>query len=51
MHVAPLIGDDIRDVRPPPAKSKPCPAPPRKNCECCPRHSLFKYHNVIVNPI
>ena len=21
----------------------------RKNCECCPRHSLFKGHNVIVN--
>ena len=21
----------------------------RKNCECCPRHSLFKSHNVIVN--
>ena len=20
----------------------------RKNCECCPRHSLFKGHNVIV---
>ena len=20
-----------------------------KNCECCPRHSLFKGHNVIVN--
>ena len=21
----------------------------RKNCECCPRHSLFKGHNVIAN--
>ena len=21
----------------------------RKNCECCPRHSLFKGHNVIVD--
>ena len=21
----------------------------RKNCECCPRHSLFNGHNVIVN--
>ena len=21
----------------------------RKNCECCPRHSLFKDHNVIAN--
>ena len=21
----------------------------RKNCECCPHHSLFKGHNVIVN--
>ena len=21
----------------------------RKNCECCPRYSLFKGHNVIVN--
>ena len=21
----------------------------RKNCECCPRHSLFKGHNVNVN--
>ena len=21
----------------------------RKNCECCPRHSLFKGHNLIVN--
>ena len=21
----------------------------RKNCECCPRHSVFKGHNEIVN--
>ena len=26
-----------------------CQLKHRKNCECCPRHSLFKGHKVIVN--